>query len=83
MIVKVRDKDGNIYTNDMSHNADKWILEIHFGTSYTQVIVQDKLQNDEGNEIFPQKNIIIPMGDMYWIDMLAVNENEIGEWVVK
>jgi len=83
MFFKVKDNEGNIYTNNMSPDADKWIIVIQFGTSYTQVIVQDKILNDQGEIIYPEKNIIIPLNELHWLDMIAVNSNEIGEWVVQ
>jgi hypothetical protein len=43
MIIKVkRHWDGKIFTSDMSDPYGDVIIEIHFCTSYTQVIVQDK-----------------------------------------
>ena len=80
MLIKVKDKEGNIYTNNMSKSNDKSILEIHFCTSYTQVVVQDTIVNDEGVTIYSEKDIIIPLENPNWADMIAVDDNEIGEW---
>lgn len=80
MLIKVKDREGNIYSNDMSIDNDKSIIEIHFCTSYTQAIVQDTLVNEQGTTTYPTKDIIIPLENPNWVDMIAVNEDEIGEW---
>lgn len=80
MITKVRDKEtGAVYSSDMSDENKSKILDINFCTSYTEVTVQDETG---GN--FPTKNLIIPPigSEPYWVDMIAINENDIeGEWV--
>lgn len=84
MKIAVKDREGNIYTNDMSDENKQSIIEIHFSTSYTQVIVQDQIVDDEGSDRFLTKDIIIPIeqdGLGYVIDMMAVKDYEIGEWV--
>ena len=80
MLIKVKDKEGNVYTSDMSKENDKSILEMHFCTSYTQVIVQDTIIDENGKTIYPEKDIIIPLEGGNWVDMIAVDEDEIGEW---
>lgn len=83
MLIKVKDSQGTIYTNDMCDNAESWILEIHFGVEYTQVIVQDKVLKDDGiTYTYLEKNIIIKGDKFSWIDSFAVSEDEIGEWVI-
>lgn len=60
MFITVKDEEGNIYTNDMSKNNDKTIIEIHFSTSRTEVIVQDIEINSIGKTVYVYKSIIIP-----------------------
>ena len=40
-----RFKDGRIFTSDMSGKDDACIIEIHFCTSYTQVVIQEKKED--------------------------------------
>lgn len=86
MKIAVSDNEGNVYTNntDNMHDGDKTIIEIHFSTSYTQLIVQDLIEDDKGNKSYPTKDIIIPIEDAdglsQAIDMIAVSSNEIGSW---
>ena len=50
MIFKVqRHRDGKVFTSDMSNPYGDVIIEIHFCTSYTQVIVQDKEEKQAVN----------------------------------
>lgn len=79
MLIKVKDYEGNLYTNEMFNN-DRTILEMHFCTSYTQVIVQTIETDENGKQTYPEKNIIIPLENASWVDMIAVSEDEIGEW---
>lgn len=71
MNIAVQDKDGNIYTNDIIHGNK-------------QVIDQVKIVNGEGETItFLTKNIDIPSkrdAMEFHLDMLAVENNEVGEW---
>jgi uncharacterized protein (DUF4213/DUF364 family) len=83
MKIAVKDRDGNVYTNDMS--SDKTIIEIHFGTSYTQAIVQTEVTGENGVTTYPEKNVFIPTeaDDLASaLDFIAVSDSEIGEWAV-
>ncbi|MDT2832378.1 hypothetical protein P7H62_15430 [Vagococcus carniphilus] len=79
MLIKVRDSKGKVFSNDTSNF--ECIIEIHFCTSYTQVVVQEKdVETDE--TIF--RDIIIPIENKnnleQVIDMIAVKSDEIGSW---
>ena len=78
MEIKVkRHIDRRVFTNDMSN--DECILEIHFCTSYTQVIVQEK--NSHGY-LVTSDIICNPVGsNEYWVDLIAVQDSTIGEFV--
>lgn len=80
MLIEVKDKEGNIYSSNMSKENNKSILAIHFCTSYTQVNVQDKAVNEYGEYYYPEKDIIIPLEGGNWVDMIAIEEDEIGSW---
>lgn len=79
MLIKVKDKNGEIFT--MPSVTPKCILSIHYSTSYYQFIVQDYIIDEEGNERFPEKDIIVPINSDNWIDLIAVNDDEIGELI--
>ena len=79
MLIKVRDSKGKVFSNDM--NNIECIIEIHFCTSYTQVIVQEKdLETDKTIT----RDIIIPIENdsvlEQTIDMIAIKSDEIGSW---
>ena len=78
MIKVKRNRDGKIFTNDMSQ--EDCIYEIHFCTSYTQVLVREKVDG-----FFTDKEIIIkPIGTepCSFFDMIAVGkDDDWGEWV--
>jgi len=76
MKLAVKDREGNVYTNDMTN--PKTIIEIHFGTSYTQVIVQDEIDGYNGDKRYMHKDVIIPTSSGF----IAIDEDEIGEWAV-
>lgn len=80
-LLAVRDKNGEIYT--MPSDSPKCILEVHYSTSYYQFVVQDHVVDDEGNETFPQKDIIVPLNTDNWVDFIAVKEHEIGSIVLE
>lgn len=79
MLIKVKDSKGKIFSNDMSNF--ECIIEIHFCTSYTQVIVQEK--DEETNKTI-NRDIIIPIENKndleQVVDMIAVTSDEIGSW---
>ena len=84
MLIRVRDDvTGKIYSNDMSEKNDLSILEIHFCTSYTQVEVQDKINNGKGLE-YPTHTICIqPLGTKpNWVDLIAIQDSNAGSWIV-
>ena len=74
MIIKVkRDKDGEVFTSDMS--TSRGIIEIHFCTSYTQVIIQEEIDGK-----FPESHIICPPegSEPSWIDQIATVGDDTG-----
>jgi hypothetical protein len=81
--IKVMDKEGNIYSTDLSSN--KCIYEIHFSTSYTQFEVQEVVIDSDGNKLYKKKSVIVPVegkDDLATaIDFLAVSDDEIGKIV--
>ena len=79
MIIKVkRSKDGKIFTTDMSENEG--IYEMHFCTSYTQVMIQEM----NGDGVLQEGEIIcLPEGtEPNWIDEIATQEDDTGAFVV-
>jgi len=77
MIQVIRTKDGKIFTSDMSKFEN--IIEIHFCTSYTQVIIQEK---DEDNKLQLKDIICNPIGtESDFIDMIAVQSNDVGKFI--
>ena len=78
-LIAVKDSEGNVYT--MPSNTNKSITEIHYSTSYYQFIVQDVIAGEDGEVLYPEKTIIVPINGNNWIDFLAVKESEIGELV--
>ena len=78
-LIAVKDNTGNVYT--MPSNTSKCITEIHYSTSYYQFIVQDVITREDGENIYPEKTIIVPINENNWIDFLSVKENELGELV--
>lgn len=79
MLIKVKDSKGKVFSNDMSQF--ECIIEIHFCTSYTQVVVQEK-DDEEDKTIY--RDIIIPIKNdnelEQAIDFIAVKSDEIGSW---
>ena len=78
-LIAVKDSKGNIYT--MPSNTSKCITEIHYSISYCQFIVQDVVTGEDGEKVYPEKTIIVPIHENNWIDFLAVKESELGELV--
>ena len=76
-LISVKDSTGNVYT--MPSNTSKCIIEIHYSTSYYQFTVQDVITGEDGEELYPEKAIIVPINENNWIDFLAVKESELGE----
>ena len=76
-LIAVKDSTGNVYT--MPSSTSKCITEIHYSTSYYQFIVQDVIAGDDGEELYPEKTIIVPINGNNWIDFLSVKESELGE----
>jgi len=77
MIKVKRHKDGKIFTTDMS--IDDGIYEMHFCTSYTQVMIQET--NKEGK--LQSKEIICkPIGTKpNWVDLIAIQDDDTGEFL--
>ena len=78
-LIAVKDSTGNVYT--MPSNTSKCIIEIHYSTSYYQFIVQDITTGEDGEELYPEKTIIVPINGDNWIDFLSVKESELGKLV--
>lgn len=77
MIKVKRHKDGKIFTTDMS--KDDGIYEMHFCTSYTQVMIQEA--GEDGK--FQSKEIVCPpVGTTpNPIDMIATQGDDTGEFL--
>lgn len=75
-LITVEDKDGKRYS--MPSKRPRCILEVHYSTSYLQFVVQDHYTDENGNETFPEKDVIVPLEGSNGVDFIAVNENEIG-----
>ena len=80
-IISVKDKQGNVYT--MPSETSTCILEVTYSTSYYQFIVQDVVTGEDGETLYPEKTIIVPINENNWVDFLAVKESEIGELVTE
>lgn len=78
-LIAVKDNEGNVYT--MPSNTDKSIIEIHYSTSYYQFVVQDVITGEDGETLYPEKTIIVPINESNWVDFLAVKESELGELI--
>lgn len=68
-------KDGRIFTSDMSGKDDACILGISFCTSYTQVVIQEKI-----GEIFTQFDLICKpiCSEPCTIDLIATANDDEG-----
>ncbi|HZJ99414.1 MAG TPA: hypothetical protein VFC79_05390 [Tissierellaceae bacterium] len=80
-LVAVKDSEGNVYT--MPSETSTCILEVTYSTSYYQFIVQDVVTGEDGETLYPEKTIIVPINENNWIDFIAVKESEIGELVTE
>ena len=78
-LIAVKDNEGNVYT--MPSNTSKCIIEIHYSTSYYEFIVQDVITGEDGETLYPEKTIIVPINENNWVDFIAVKESELGELV--
>ena len=78
MIKVKRNHDGKVFTSDMS--KDDCILEIHFCTSYTQVICYEL---DEDGSL-QQIDIICPADctEMGLVDGIAVADSDWGRFIL-
>ena len=83
MKIEVKDKQtGKVYSNDFGVDHGQSILEIHFCTSYTQVVVQDVIP--VGDKLsYPAKSLILPpLGSKpNPIDLIATDGDHEGEWI--
>jgi len=74
MIAVKRDRDGKVFSNDMSEKES--IYEIHFSTSYTQVKVQEL---DENGGLVSCDIICRPFGArVNWVDLIATQPDDTG-----
>ena len=78
-LIAVKDNEGNVYT--MPSSTNKSIIEVHYSTSYYQFVVQDVITGEDGETLYPEKTIIVPLNENNWVDFIAVKESEIGELV--
>ena len=80
-LIAVKDNEGNVYT--MPSESSTCILEVSYSTSYYQFTVQDVITGEDGETLYPEKTIIVPINEDNWVDFLAVKESEIGELVTE
>ena len=78
-LIAVKDNEGSVYA--MPSETSTCILEVTYSTSYYQFIVQDVITGEDGEILYPEKTIIVPINEDNWIDFIAVKESEIGELV--
>lgn len=77
MISVKRDRDGKIFTSDMS--AEESIYEIHFCTSYTQVRVQEL---DEDGKLKSLDIICKPEGTKpSLVDLISTQDDDTGTFM--
>lgn len=79
MLIKVMDKEGKVFT--MPSETPECILEIHYCTSYYTFVVQEVDVDENGKEIYPKREIIVPINEDNWLDFIAVDMDEIGSIV--
>ncbi len=77
MKISVKDREGNIYSMP-TNELDNSILAVHYCTSYYQFEVQSAI-GDNGKRIF--KDIIVLTDNPSLVDLIAVDDDEIGEIV--
>lgn len=77
MIKVKRERDGKVFTTDMS--KEECIYEIHFCTSYTQVVFYEV--DDEGNRV-TRYVICDPVGTKGSpFDLLAIQGEDSGTFI--
>lgn len=77
MKISIKDNEGNLYENNMQNNVERYILELHFCTSYTEAVCYDVV---DGEHI--ERHIIVENEGANPIDLLCIgNDKEIGYWV--
>ena len=77
MITVRRDKDKKEFTTDMS--KEEGIYEMHFCTSYTQVMIQEL---DEDGKLTSGEIICPPEGTKpNWVDLIATQNDDTGVMV--
>ena len=84
MELKIRDKKtGVIYSSNMSDENKHSIINMSFCTSYTQVEVQDEIE-ENGKKSWPTHDIILPpIGSVVnWVDLIATQNDNEGEWII-
>jgi len=86
LLLKIKDLNNDkIYSNDMSNQNTQSILSINFCTSYTEVEVQDEIDNG-CEKSFPSHTVILPPYGILpeyisWVDLIAIQKDARGEWV--
>ena len=79
MIKVKRHKDGKVFTADMSEHES--IYEIHFCTSYTQVMVQE---SDANGNLQKAEIICEPIGiKPNFVDLIAIQGDDTGEFLAE
>lgn len=73
MISVKRNRDGKVFTSDMSKSDG--IYEIHFCTSYTQVMIQEEIEG----ELVNKEVICEPVGTKAsFVDLIAIQDDDLG-----
>ena len=76
MISVKRTRDGKVFTSDMSKSDG--IYEIHFCTSYTEVMIQEEI---EGN-LVSERIICEPVGTKAsFVDLIAIKDDDLGVFI--
>lgn len=75
MNISVKDKEGNIYSMP-TNEVDNSILSVHYCTSYYHFEVQSAVGSN-GKRLY--KDIVVLTNNPNPIDLIAINDDEIGE----
>ena len=79
MIKVKRHRDDKVFTTDMSESEG--IYEMHFCTSYTQVMIQEL---DESGRLQSKEIICEPVGtEPNCIDLIATQDDDTGEFYIE
>ena len=78
MIAVKRNRDGKVFSSDMS--KDECIYEIHFCTSYTQVMIYEV---DENGDLKEGEIICDAVGTRPCpLDLIATDGDDRGEFII-